>query len=370
MKNLRVLIFTESFAPHTQTFVYNDAVGLSKNNQVMVACLERQNTEKFPFENVKVLEYKRNWLSQKLWSRLYLYDLKMSYKNRKFTKQLSFITQTFKPDIIHCHFGPESLMIFDNLEGLNIPVIVNLHGYDASSLVQKSKIYSHRLKKLFQASNIFPTATSKSLLDHLNTKGIISENSRPIYSGVDTEFFKRVQPQPKGVPFIFLQVAGLREKKGHIYTLKAFKKFLSVCGKDSSVLIFVGSGEREPELKSLCEKLGIKSQVFFEGWASPEQVKLYIEKTNYFIHPSITPFSGDMESTTIAIMEAMSMELPIIATYHSGIPEIVENEKHGILVEEKNVSQYVSAMQRILDWELQPQNRQQIIDNFSQKKRI
>ncbi|MCB1161038.1 MAG: glycosyltransferase family 4 protein, partial [Leptospiraceae bacterium] len=168
----------------------------------------------------------------------------------------------------------------------------------------------------------------------------------------------------------FIQVAGFREKKGHIYTLKAFKRFSNSFPEKSFKLILIGSGEREKELNLLCEQLGIKSQVVFLGWASPEQVKLNLEKANCFIHPSITPSNGDMESTTVAIMEAMSMELPIIATYHSGIPELVESGTHGILVEEKNIGQYVDAMNRILDWGLQPQNRQRIIDHFSQAKRL
>ncbi|MCB0595917.1 MAG: glycosyltransferase family 4 protein [Lewinellaceae bacterium] len=366
----RVLIYTHTFSPHTQTFIYNDVVGLSKNNQVLVACLELQNTKKFPFENTRLLAYKRSWLYQRIWGRLYLFNLSMNYKNRIFRKQLNELIQSFKPDIIHCHFGPEGLRIVDNLKEFCGPVIFNFHGFDASSQIRESLIYTRRLKALFRKPNIFPTATSKSLLEHLSTWGIESENSRPIYSGVDTDFFRRNKHTTLEDSFTFIQVAGFREKKGHIYTLKAFKRFSNSFPEKSFKLILIGSGEREKELNLLCEQLGIKSQVVFLGWASPEQVKLNLEKANCFIHPSITPSNGDMESTTVAIMEAMSMELPIIATYHSGIPELVESGTHGILVEEKNIGQYVDAMNRILDWGLQPQNRQRIIDHFSQAKRL
>lgn len=366
----KILIFTYAFAPHTQTFVYNDAVGLSKNNQVLVACLELQNTEKFHFGNTKLLEYKRNWLYKRIWDRLYLYNLSMNYENRLFQKQLNELIRSFQPDIIHCHFGPEGLRITDNLRGLKIPVIVNLHGYDASSFIKESPIYAYRLKSLFQKANVFPTTTSNSLINHLKDQGIESENSLPVYSGIDPNFFQRSNLSTQSTSFTFLQVSGFREKKGHIFTIKAFKKLLDLHPKNSFKLVFVGGGEKEAAAKMLCKSLGIATRVFFEGWASPQKVKSYLELANCFIHPSVTPPNGDMESTTIAIMEAMSMELPILSTYHSGIPELVENGKHGILVEEKNIDQYVLAMQSIIDWGLQPQNRQHIIDNFSQAKRL
>jgi colanic acid/amylovoran biosynthesis glycosyltransferase len=67
-------------------------------------------------------------------------------------------------------------------------------------------------------------------------------------------------------------------------------------------------------------------------------------------------------------MEAMSMQLPIISTYHSGIPELVENNVNGFLVNERDIESYAEAMQKILTWNYLPQNREKVMQNFEKQQ--
>ena len=55
-----------------------------------------------------------------------------------------------------------------------------------------------------------------------------------------------------------------------------------------------------------------------------------------FILHSVTAEDGDMEGIPVALMEAMAQGLPVVTTRHSGIPELVEHEVTGFLVEERN----------------------------------
>jgi len=369
---MKILLYTHTFAPHTETFVYNDVVGLNQRHNIRVACLERRNIEKFPFDHTIVLPYQRSWLAQKCWNKLYQFELSMNHFNRRFADALREQIEGFQPDVIHCHFGPEAIRLTDNLKNLSIPIVANFHGYDASSLLKKSKIYRRKLKALFAKPYVFPTGTSQSLFDYLAAYGISSKHSRVIYSGIQTEAFqRRTLSLPSAPPFHFVQVSGFRSKKGHVYTLRAFQKFLKDTGEESARMFFVGGGTEEMQrVQELCIQLGISKQVVFTNWKSPSEVKQLLEQSHCFWHPSITPDNGDKESTTVAIMEAMAMELPIVATLHSGIPELVQNGVHGILVEEKNVDQYAKAMHDIKNWGLQPQNRQHIIENFSHERRL
>ena len=66
-----------------------------------------------------------------------------------------------------------------------------------------------------------------------------------------------------------------------------------------------------------------------------------------------------------AIMEAMAMELPVISTWHAGIPELVEDGVNGYLIEERNVEAYAKRMLDILHWKRIPANRFKIIEKFS-----
>ena len=64
-------------------------------------------------------------------------------------------------------------------------------------------------------------------------------------------------------------------------------------------------------------------------------------------------------------MEAMALELPVITTWHSGIPELVEDGLNGFLIEEKDVDTYAEKMEEILSWGLIPENREVILKTFS-----
>jgi len=98
-----------------------------------------------------------------------------------------------------------------------------------------------------------------------------------------------------------------------------------------------------------------------------------MSEANIFVHHSVTGPSGDMEGIPNAIMEAMGMELPVLSSIHSGIPELVENGENGFLVQEFDVESYAERINDIYDWELQPKNRTKVLEAFEQevhKKRL
>jgi len=61
----------------------------------------------------------------------------------------------------------------------------------------------------------------------------------------------------------------------------------------------------------------------------------------------------------------MTMELPVLSTWHSGIPELVEDGVHGYLVKEKDIDEYALRMEKVMDWPYLPQSREKIERQFS-----
>lgn len=371
-KGLKIVIFNDQFLPHTQTFVYNDVLKLAEQNEVLVVCLRRTAEEKFPFDNLQQIAYPTGRWRKKIWWKLYQYNLSMNYYSRGFSKEFTRVIRAFDPDVIHCHFGVNGLLLLDNLLVKPIPpIVVNLHGYDVSELLKQSGIYRKRLARLFMNPRVFPIATSQALLDNLERYKINGrEKGRVIYSGIDVDFFDPSIVERNSSGFTFIQVAGFREKKGHRYTIQAFHECLKSVEASHSRLVFIGSGELEPEMKKMCSRLGISNNVVFAGWRSTEEVRQFLANADVLLHHSVTADNGDMESSPIAISEAMAMELPVVVSHHGGIPEIVEHGINGFLVPERDVEEYGKRMLEIMSWNRLPENRRKILAHHTYERRI
>lgn len=103
-----------------------------------------------------------------------------------------------------------------------------------------------------------------------------------------------------------------------------------------------GIGETK-RLKSLIAQHGIDDMVKYEGWIGEEQKAKLLSQADFFILPSY------VEALPISILEAMSYRLPILSTPIGGIPEIVTNEKNGLLVEAGNKDSLFVSLQRMVN---------------------
>src|SRR5690606_27259516 len=145
----------------------------------------------------------------------------------------------------------------------------------------------------------------------------------------------------------FLQVSSLVEKKGHIYSLHAFREFLRIY---PDAIFYIGG---EGPLKSVCEKFvmdyNLADKVRFLGNLSPNQVADYMSRCDVFLHHSVTASNGSEEGIPTAIMEAMASGLVVVSTYHAGIPELIEDGVSGFLVNEKDIPEYSKVLQRLIN---------------------
>ncbi len=190
-----------------------------------------------------------------------------------------------------------------------------------------------------------------------------------LHSGIDLSKFIRDEDTEHN-DFTFLQISSLNRKKGHEYTLKAFAKFLSLQKLKKYKLILTGDGERKVSLVHLSKKLGIEDYVEFVGFVLHEEAKVLLQNADVFVHHSITAKNGNEEGIPNALIEAMAMELPILSTYHAGIPELVSDGINGYLVKEKDVDSYASRMTDIINWKKLKINREVVAEEFEIGKHI
>ncbi|MBO9571308.1 MAG: glycosyltransferase, partial [Chitinophagaceae bacterium] len=248
------------------------------------------------------------------------------------------------------------------------PVILHFHGYDASQALRKPA-YKRRLQELLVQPNIIPLSCNQFFANRL--AGVLRlpvHKFNVLRYGINCDLFKRKEEADSGSEKIFLQVSSFSEKKGHQFTLKAFSIFLKNTGRRDCRLIFAGDGARRADMERYSAELGIYNHVHFAGIASPEEAVNLLQRANVFVHHSVTAANGDMDGIPNSIIEAMAMQLPVVSTYHSGIPELVENKINGYLVKEHDVIDYANKMEKALAMGLLPANREKVIQFYELNK--
>lgn len=358
---MKILMYAEGFGVPTQTFITQDVNYLAKNHEILFVCTLVSQEMDIPNVTVKQIPFKQSFLQKVLRKT----DISYTYTNKHFAQTLNEGIQSFQPDLIHCQFGIEALTLIDNLQDTSIPIVIQFRGYDASKLLRQ-KSYVKRLQEILDRPNVYSIFVSDSLRKNLNHYHINTKNHMILHSGIDlTKFMPEdLLTKKSQKPFIFLQISSLKAKKGHIYTLKAFAKFLSEASSDNYLLQLTGDGDEKASLEQLLQELKIQAYVEFIGFVSHDKAKVLLSNANVFVHHSITPEDGDEEGIPNALMEAMAMELPILSSYHAGIPELVTEGLHGYLVPEKDIDTYAQRMHDITSWQQCPQNRTRIQEAF------
>ena len=253
------------------------------------------------------------------------------------------------PDLVLCHFGPTGdLMVrLRKALGARWPIATFFHGYDLSVLLDQKGfgIYNQLLQ---DGDFFFPV--SSFLHERLVTMGAAANRTAVQRMGVRPQ---TAWPQTKrdlarvGNEFSFVSVGRLVEKKGLEFAIRAIALCRQMSPEIKMNLCIVGDGPLLEKFRDIVVDLKLEEIVLLYGSGPREEVKARLLAANAFVLPSVTTETGDIEGIPVAISEAMAMGLPVISTYHSGIPEIIEHGVNGLLVPERNVHALADAMCRI-----------------------
>lgn len=250
-------------------------------------------------------------------------------------------------DVLHFHFGTDAGIYLPLLKSISKPKVVSFYGYDCSSFPQRfwglGKYYLRR--RIFRHANII-LAMSKDMEDDLLRLGCAKEKIKVHYHGVPLiKFYNQHLYQRANSDLVsYLMITGLTPKKGHLFLLAAFRKAFSMNPKIK--LTIVGSGVMYLSIVNFIKRHEMQDYVSVIDkipYASEQHIN-YLKTADVFIHPSITNKDADKEGIPGAIVEAMAAGLPIISTFHAGIPEIIENGESGILVPENDIEALCNAI--------------------------
>ena len=249
-------------------------------------------------------------------------------------------------DIVHCHFGPSGLfgILLKSVGVIKGKLITSFHAYDLTSYIyQKNKnIY----KNLFEIGDLFQPVSDywKKELIKLGCK----KNKISIHRmGIDVSKFSFSTMRYNDLSKIrFLSVNRLVEKKGIEYGIKAFARILEKY--PNAEYCIVGDGPLKDDLLNLIETSNVKNSISVLGWMQQHDILDLMDRCTILLAPSITDSNGEKEGIPVVLMEAMAKGLAVISTFHSGIPELVIDNKTGLLVAEKDVDGLVNKMEYLI----------------------
>ncbi len=164
---------------------------------------------------------------------------------------------------------------------------------------------------------------------------------------------------------ILLFVGNLIELKGAEYAIRA----ITFIKENKVHLIIAGTGMLENKLKELVKSLELEKKVTFFGLASFDDMGRLHDISDVFVCSPIVDSKGFTENLPKTILESMESGLPVVATNVGGLAEVVQDEKTGLLVEQKDAQSIAKAVQRVLgDSALRDklvENSKEIVNEFS-----
>jgi glycosyltransferase involved in cell wall biosynthesis len=179
-------------------------------------------------------------------------------------------------------------------------------------------------------------------------KGRYRDKVQVIHCGVDTDVFRPRSdetPFEKGEnPFMILCVGTLHEVKGQAYLIEACR-ILTEKGINL-VCHFVGEGEDREALTTLTDQAGLTGQIHFHGRLTRSEIARLLQDADVLAAPSVPTRDGRREGIPVVLMEAMGSGVPVVASDLSGIPELVQNEKTGLLAPPRDAASLANALER------------------------
>ena len=221
-----------------------------------------------------------------------------------------------------------------------VPLVAHFHGFDAhvDAVIKAHDDY----RALFaQASAL--VVVSRDMEQELLRLGAPQEKVVRNSCGVDAERFASGDPERMPPHFVF--VGRFVDKKAPHLALSAFERL--AMRVPEARLTMVGQGSLWESCLQRVRSSPLAGRVELPGILSPDEVASLLRGARAFVLHSVRALNGDREGTPVAVLEAMASGIPVVATKHAGIGDVVEHELNGLLCEERDVGGMAAHMERL-----------------------
>jgi len=323
-----IACYCATFLKPEMFHVYRQITALKRCAPVVIA-QKREQTERFPFDDVQVIPKPATHFLRRFWHRQ-LRDMPWQISDRELSALLCALSR-IDACVLHIYFGQIAVHLLPLIRAWKKPSIVSFHGADVTVEMNKPA-YRQATREMLAAVKLV-LVRSESLRRAVTELGCDETKIALQRTGIPLEEFPfRERSFPQHGEWRLVQAGRLIEKKGLPVTLNAFAVFLD--RYPNATLTIAGEGPLLDELQKLTRELNIEERVSFTGFVSQEQLREIYYRSHIFLHPSQIGRDGNQEGVPNSMLEAMASGLPVFATEHGGIPEAIENAVSGVLVPE------------------------------------
>lgn len=251
-----------------------------------------------------------------------------------------------RPEAVLVDFGFEAVRVMEACAWTGVPLVVHFRGSDASARGRLGLLRGRYRRLLAIAAGV--VVKSRPMAETLLALGARPERLLISPSGANARLFHGSHPAE--MPPVLLAVGRFVAKKGPLHTIRAFALVCEALGAAMPTLALwmVGEGPLLSEARALVRSLDLEGRVHFLGVRGQDEVAQLMRQVRGFVQHSLVAPDGDSEGNPVAVMEAQLSGLPVVATRHAGIPEVVLDGESGLLVDEGDEQAMAEAITRLV----------------------
>lgn len=278
-----------------------------------------------------------------------------SFRAKEVTMPLAFAAFTravvaFDPDVIHQHFATWSTPAVQASRRSSAPLLVTLHGADVFAALRPLSALPLRGRPMLawhqaSVSRAFRAATrvlpvSRYLADRAIEAGVDPSKIEVHYQGIDTDYFTPGRGSPTGVPEVVF-VGTFSQAKGVLDLVESSK---SIVGRFPHRLVFIGRG---PLLDALRGAAREYPHIEVVGSLPRDAVRDRLRAAQLLVLPTQIN-NGSREAAGLVLLEAQACGVPVVTYDSGGAPEMLDNDRTGRVVAERDIGALSAAISDIL----------------------
>lgn len=303
-------------------------------------------------------------------SKLKALDVIYSKKNKK---KMEEALENFKPDIVHLNNFQRQLSasIINPIKKKKIPIIFTAHDVQAicpaitmldndknicekcmrgkymncikkkcnkgstlKSIIGALEGYFYRINKIYTKKIDYIITPSEFYREKLIKDGISENKIITIHNSVELKDYD-IPTEDDGYALYF---GRLSKEKGVLNLINAFSKL------ENGILYIAGEGPEKENIEMFIKENNLQDRIKLLGFLDSTEMKEKIRKSKFVVIPSIW-----YENCPYSVMETLAIGKPVIGADIGGIPELVQNNRSGIMYKYNDINELADKMQKLFN---------------------